>query len=150
MYELEPLPQRLVRYAAFRDGVNTAMAYRELAAARADGRLAPVGSGMLDRHTLGSWADLQRFARNDFEVPVFALRPDIAAVHASFQAAAPSALVRMSGSGATVFAISNMHADEFHDAARSWPGDGAVTLRLASTLETLPPVTILSVPAGPR
>ena len=70
-------------------------------------------------------------------------------MHASFQAAAPSALVRMSGSGATVFAISNMHADEFRDASQAWPADGAVTLRLAATLETVPPVAILSAPSGP-
>ena len=77
---LDPLPQRMVRYAAFRDGVDTAMAYRELAAARSASRIPPLGSVLLDLHGLGSWSDLQRHARNDFEVPVFALRPDIAAV----------------------------------------------------------------------
>ncbi len=147
---LEALPQRFVRYASFRDGVNTAMAYRELAAARADGRIPPLGSGLRDLHMLGSWADFQRHARNDFEVPVFAMRPDIAAVHAAMSAVAPNSLVRMSGSGATVFAITNMHADEFHEAARHWPADGSVKLDLAVTLETVPPVTILSTPSGPR
>lgn len=150
MLALDALPQRLVRYAAFRDGVNTAMAYRELAAARGDGRIPPAGSALLDRHDLGSWTDLLRFSRNDFEIPIFALRPDIAAVHASMMQAAPSALVRMSGSGATVFAITNMHADEFYAAARTWPDDGSVELRLAVTLETVPPVQILSTPSGPR
>ncbi len=150
MLALDALPQRLVRYATFRDGVNTAMAYRELAAARADGRIPSAGSALLDRHDLGSWADLQRFARNDFEIPVFAMRSDIAAVHASMMHAAPSALVRMSGSGATIFAITNMHADDFHAAARPWPDDGSVELRLAVTLETVPPVEILSAPSGPR
>jgi 4-diphosphocytidyl-2-C-methyl-D-erythritol kinase len=147
---LDALPQRMVRMALFRDGVNTAMAYRELAAARADGRIAPVGSTLRDLHTLGSWSDLQRAARNDFEVPVFALRPDIAAVHASMMQVAPSALVRMSGSGATVFAITNQHADAFHAAAHAWPSDGSVALHLASTLETVPPVQILSAPSSPR
>ncbi|MBC7843643.1 MAG: 4-(cytidine 5'-diphospho)-2-C-methyl-D-erythritol kinase [Gemmatimonadaceae bacterium] len=150
MLALDALPQRIVRYAAFRDGVNTALAYRELATARTDGRIPSAGSALLDRHDLGSWADLQRFARNDFEIPVFATRPDIAAVHASMMNAAPSALVRMSGSGATIFAITNMHADEFHAAARTWPDDGSVELRLAVTLETVPPVQILSAPSGPR
>lgn len=147
---LDPLPQRMVRYAAFRDGVDTAMAYRELVAARSASRIPPLGSVLLDLHGLGSWSDLQRRARNDFEVPVFALRPDIAAVHASMAATAPSALVRMSGSGATVFAITNMHGDEFLAAARNWPADGSVTLALSVTLETVPPVQILSAPAGPR
>ena len=150
LLDLEPLPERLVRLALFRDGVNTASAYRELATARADGRIAPVGSGLLDRHMLGSWSDLQRRARNDFEVPVFAMRTDIAAVHASMMAVEPSALVRMSGSGASVFAITNMHADEFIAAARAWPGDGSVTLDLAVTLETVPPVQILSGVSGFR
>lgn len=150
LFELEALPQRFVRLALFRDGVNTAAAYRELAAARADGRIGAVGSTLLDRHTLGSWSDLQRAARNDFEVPVFAMRPDIAAVHAALSAVAPSALVRMSGSGASVFAITNMHADEFTAAARDWPADGSVTLDLAVTLETVPPVQILSGVSGFR
>ncbi len=148
LFELDALPQRIVRLALFRDGVNTAAAYRALAAARADGRIAPVGSGLFDRHMLGSWTDLQRFARNDFEGPLFAMRPDIAAVHASMLAAAPTALVRMSGSGASVFAITNMHADDFHAAARVWPADGSVTLDHAATLEAVPPVQILSGASG--
>ncbi len=149
MLALDALPQRMVRYAEFRDGVNTAWAYKELAAARTDGRIPPVGGAMLDLHRLGSWADLQRFARNDFEIPVFALRPDIAAVHASMVRVAPSALVRMSGSGATVFAISNMHADEFLAAAGEWATDGSVELNFALTLESVPSVQILSAPASP-
>jgi 4-diphosphocytidyl-2-C-methyl-D-erythritol kinase len=150
MLALDSLPQRMVRYATFRDGVSTAMAYRELVAARADGRLQSHGSRLHDLHGLGSWSDLQRQARNDFEVPVFALRPDIAAVHASMTAAAPSALVRMSGSGATVFAVTNMHGDEFQQAAGRWPSDGSVSLSLAATLESVPPVQILSAPSVPR
>jgi 4-diphosphocytidyl-2-C-methyl-D-erythritol kinase len=148
MFALDPLPQRMVRYAEFRDGVNTATAYADLARERAAGGIAPVGSALLDRHALGSWADMQRIGRNDFELPVFAARPDIAAAHAAFSQAAPSALVRMSGSGATVFAISNMHADDFLAAARDWPSDGSINLRLATTLESLPAVQILSGPSG--
>ncbi len=150
MLALDALPQRMVRYAQFREGVNTALAYQALAAARADGRIVPAGSVLRDLHSLGSWPDLQRSAHNDFEIPVFALRPDIAAVHASMVRAAPAALVRMSGSGATVFAISNAHADEFHAAAREWPPDGTVTLGLTVTLESVPPVQILSAPSSPR
>lgn len=150
MLALPALPQRLVRLALFREGVNTAMAYRALADARADGRITPPGSDLLELRTLGSWVDLQQIARNDFERPVFALRPDIAAVHASLQTAAPGVLVRMSGSGATVFAVTNGYADDFHKAALSWPPDGDVSLELAATLDTLPAVRILSGPSGPR
>lgn len=150
MLALDALPQRMVRYASFRDGVNTAMAYRALADARAEGRIPSAGSAMLDAHSLGSWRDLQRHARNDFETPVFSLRPDIAAVHAQFVQAAPSALVRMSGSGATVYAITSAHADAFLATAAQWPADGGVELGLAVTLESVPPVQILSVASGPR
>ncbi len=150
LFELEPLPQRSVRLALFRDGVNTAAAYRELAVARSEGRIAPAGSVLFDRHRLGSWSDLQSFARNDFELPVFAMRPDVAAVHGSMLAVAPSALVRMSGSGASVFAVTDMHADEFRMATREWPVDGSVTLDVAVTLETVPPVQILSGVSGVR
>jgi 4-diphosphocytidyl-2-C-methyl-D-erythritol kinase len=149
MLALDALPQRMVRYAAFRDGVNTTQAYRDLAVARADGRIPAPGSTLHDLHRLGSWSDLQRFSRNDFEIPVFAVRPDIAAVHTSMVDAAPSALVRMSGSGATVFAITNMHADAFHAAATTWPRNGSVALHLSATLESVPPVAILSAASGP-
>ncbi len=149
MLSLDALPQRMVRYAQFRHGVDTAQAYQALAAARADGRITAVGSGLRDLHGLGSWPDLQRSAQNDFEIPIFALRPDIAAVHTSMVRAAPAGLVRMSGSGATVFAITNAHADAFHAAAREWPQDGAVELGLTATLESVPPVQILSAPSGP-
>jgi 4-diphosphocytidyl-2-C-methyl-D-erythritol kinase len=147
---LPPLPVRHVHLATFRDGVNTAHAYRDLAAARITGRIAPVGSALLDVQTLSSWATLQRNSRNDFEIPVFALRPDIAAVHAAWAAAAPQALVRMSGSGATVFAVADTHPDAFHAAAARWPTDGSIDHQHAATLDTVPAVTILSPVSAPR
>ena len=150
MLALPPLPQRLVRLAQFRDGVNTATAYRELAAARAAGRVSAPESDLLDIQRLTSWPELQKYARNDFEIPVFATRPDIAAVHAAMTAAAPEALVRMSGSGATVFAVTNDYQDAFMAAAMSWPGNWDVAMTVAATLESLPPVRILSAPSGTR
>jgi 4-diphosphocytidyl-2-C-methyl-D-erythritol kinase len=147
---LDPLPIRLVHLATFRDGVNTAEAYRDLAAARADGRIPAAGSTMHELAALGSWPHLQRMARNDFEIPVFARRPDIAAVHADWSAAVPSALVRMSGSGATVFAVTNSDPDRFAASAANWPADGSIDHQHVSTLESVPAVTILSAPSGPR
>jgi 4-diphosphocytidyl-2-C-methyl-D-erythritol kinase len=150
MLALAPLPQRMIRLAEFRTGVNTAQAYGALAAARAADTLATVGSDLLPLDALASWADVSRYARNDFEGPVFAMRPDIAQVHASMSDAAPGALVRMSGSGATVFAVTDMHGDALSAAALRWPADNHVALRASMTLETVPPVQILSAPAGPR
>ena len=150
MLALPPLPQRLVRVAQFREGVSTAMAYRELAAARAAGRIVSPASDLLEVRQLASWPALYKYARNDFEIPVFALRPDIAAVHASMTAAAPGVLVRMSGSGASVYAVTNDYSDEFLAASLAWPGDWDVALTIAATLESLPPVRILSGPSSPR
>jgi 4-diphosphocytidyl-2C-methyl-D-erythritol kinase len=133
-----------VHLATFRDGVNTAHAYRDLAAARVTGRIPAVGSALLDVQHLSSWAALQRDARNDFEIPVFAARPDIALVHAQWSSASPQALVRMSGSGATVFAVTDAHPDAFHAAAARWPTDGSIDHQHASTLDAVPTVTILS------
>ncbi len=150
MLALPPLPVRHVHLATFRDGVNTAHAYRDLAAARITGRIAPVGSALLDTRTLTSWSDLQRESRNDFEGPVFAARPDIAAVHAQWAAAVPHALVRMSGSGATVFAVADSNPDAFHAAAARWPTDGSIDHQHAATLDAVPAVTILSPATDPR
>lgn len=150
MLSLPPLPQRLVHLAQFRHGVNTAVAYRELAAARAEGRVTAAGSAMRDADRVRSWAEVQRHSRNDFEIPIFALRPDIAAVHAAMSAAAPGAFVRMTGSGATIVAITDEHTSELTDAARRWAGAFEVVLDHAATLEQLPTVAILSAPANPR
>jgi hypothetical protein len=56
----------------------------------------------------------------------------------------------MSGSGATVFAVTNMHGDALSAASLRWPADDDVALRVSVTLEKVPPVQILSAPAGPR
>jgi 4-diphosphocytidyl-2-C-methyl-D-erythritol kinase len=150
MLSLPAPPQRFVRLAQFREGVNTADAYRALAAARAAGEIPPPASELHEVRRLTSWTELHRYARNDFERPVFAMRPDIATVHASMTAAAPGVLVRMSGSGASVFAVTNDYGDALRDAAFAWPKDWDVALTLAATLETLPPVQILSGTSGPR
>lgn len=64
--------------------------------------------------------------RNDLEGPACSLSPDVAAVLAALKAAAPNALVRMSGSGATCFALfaDETHATRvmatLHDSHRHW------------------------------
>jgi 4-diphosphocytidyl-2-C-methyl-D-erythritol kinase len=150
MLPLVPLPRRQVHLATFRAGVSTALAYGALADARADHRIASAGSGMLDAAALGSWSAVQQHARNDFEIPVFALRADIATVHAAWAAVSPLALVRMSGSGATIFAAADTDVDAFATAAARWPASMGATHRRAATLDTVPPVRILSSPIGFR
>lgn len=150
MLALPALPRQAVHGATFRRGVNTALAYRELAAARANGRVGTPGSTLHDMAQLAHWDGIAQFARNDFEVPVFAMRPDIAAVHAAFRAIAPHALVRMSGSGATVFAAGPIETHALRDLTSQWPADGSIQPLHASTLDHVPPVSILSLPSVPR
>ncbi|MCC7055234.1 MAG: 4-(cytidine 5'-diphospho)-2-C-methyl-D-erythritol kinase [Gemmatimonadaceae bacterium] len=147
---LAPLPARTVHMATFDTGVNTALAYHALATARSDGRITPPGGMLLGAGTLDSWHALQRHARNDFEGPVFALRPDIAAVHAAWSAVAPQALVRMSGSGATVVAITDVQPDAYAAVAATWPARDGTRYQRAQTLTAVPPVRILSPPIGFR
>lgn len=150
MLALPALPRQTIHGATFSRGVNTALAYRALAAARADGQVVSPGSMLHDLAQLAHWAGVAHFARNDFEGPVFAMRPDIASVHAAFRAIAPDALVRMSGSGATIFAAGPIDARALRDLTAQWPADGSIRPLHASTLDHVPPVSILSLPSVPR
>ena len=150
MLALPALPQRAVHGATFRHGVNTALAYRELALSRSDGRITAPGSMLHDLSQLARWEDITMFARNDFEGPVFAMRPDVAAAHAAFRAMAPDAFVRMSGSGATVFAAGAIDAETLCRLMAQWPDDDSIQLLRAATLEHVPPVSILSLPSVSR
>ncbi len=141
---LAPLPARSVHLALFRDGVNTAEAYGALAAARADGRVASHGATLHTAALLGDWDALTAMSANDFEGPVFASRHDVARVHAQWSAAAPQALVRMSGSGATVFAIGRASDAAALDDAAEVPPERGRRIVQSSTLEAVPPAAILS------
>lgn len=150
MLALPALPRQSVYAATFKHGVNTAMAYRALAAARAEGRIVAPGSMLHHAARLAHWDGIAQFARNDFERPVFAMRPDIASVHASFRAIAPQAFVRMSGSGASIFAAGLIDAHALRDLTAQWPDDGSIQLLHAATLDHVPPVSILSGASVPR
>lgn len=152
MLALPSLPARSVHLATFREGVNTDAAYRALAAARESGSIPLHHAALHGIATLQDWTELAAGSCNDFEPAVFALRPDVARVHSAWRGAAPTALVRMSGSGATVFAISPDAAssDALVANAATWPGDGGILHRIATTLEQVPPVTILSPASGFR
>jgi len=148
---LPPLPPRAMHLATFARGVNTAEAYGALAAARADGRVVAQGATMHTIASLTDWATLARVAVNDFEVPVFTMRADVARVHAEWCAAAPGALVRMSGSGATVFAIASASEEgALTTVASQWSPSAGVQHLRAESLATVPPVSILSPASGSR
>jgi 4-diphosphocytidyl-2-C-methyl-D-erythritol kinase len=141
---LPPLPTRDVHCALFTNGVNTAQAYAALAAARDAGAVAPTVSGVLHVDALTRWDAVRARSRNDFETPVFAVRPDIAAVAHDWRTRVPDAVVHLSGSGATVYAITGTLAPELVVSATQWPGADGVRYQHASTLAVVPPVTILS------
>lgn len=149
---LPALPARRLELATFTDGVNTAAAYGALAAARADGSVAAHGGAVHTIAALRDWTALATMSCNDFESPVFALRPDVARVHAAWRAAAPGALVRMSGSGATVFAVPDDPAatTALAHVTAGWTDDDRMRHLVASSLEQVPPVTILSPVSGSR
>ena len=151
MLALPPLPPRAMHLATFARGVNTAEAYGAFAAARAEGRVVAQGATMHTIASLTDWATLARATVNDFEMPVFAIRADVARVHAEWCAAAPGALVRMSGSGATVFAIADVSEDgALTKVASQWPPSAGVQHLRAESLAAVPPVSILSPASGPR
>lgn len=152
MLALPALPAQSVHLATFREGVNTDAAYRALAAAREAGSIPLQHAALHGFATLRNWTQLATGSCNDFEPVVFGLRPDVARVHSAWRGAAPTALVRMSGSGATVFAITPDAAssDALVADAAGWPGDGGILHRIATTLEQVPPVTILSPASGFR
>ncbi|MDF1505444.1 hypothetical protein PYV61_21010, partial [Roseisolibacter sp. H3M3-2] len=82
---------------------------RALAAARAAGGGVPQPR-LWRPEALAGWSAVAAVAANDFESVVFAARPDVAAAHAALAAHAAhdaAAIVRMSGSGATVFLVTD-------------------------------------------
>ena len=102
LLRLPPLPAAPALLLSPPVAVSTAEAYRWVDEARqAAGRR---GAVALDLDALAGWGDIGRMAGNDFESPVFARHP---AVRAAFEALADTRplVCRMSGSGATLFAV---------------------------------------------
>lgn len=149
MLVVPPLPPRPVALALFDTGVNTADAYRGLAAARANGSLGTHGSALLSDAQHANWRAVADQAENDFERPVFAVRHDVAQLHEQWSAALPHAIVRMSGSGATVFAIPFDASVDLAPVA-PLPLHAGIHQQHAVTLDAVPPVRILSLPSGSR
>lgn len=108
---LPPLAPMAVTLVAFRQGVDTAAAYRAVAQARATAG-ATVTAGAYAPGALDDWASLGAIGANDFEAVVPALHegvarvlPHLKAEAARLRAEGHPALALLSGSGATCFVL---------------------------------------------
>lgn len=109
-HALPPLPSRPCLVALPPLGVATQRAYAWLDEARSwTGReIQPVATGT-NLPDVPSWNDVSRLAHNDFEAVVFPRYPEVERAWLYLSQVAspggPAAFVRMSGSGAAIFAI---------------------------------------------
>jgi 4-diphosphocytidyl-2-C-methyl-D-erythritol kinase len=108
---LPPLPAMGVTLVAFQAGVETAAAYRAVAAART-AHPQPVPAMAYPAEALGTWDTVCALGANDFEAVVPSLHGGVAAVLPLLQAAEARlraegypALALLSGSGATCFLL---------------------------------------------
>jgi 4-diphosphocytidyl-2-C-methyl-D-erythritol kinase len=82
--------------------IVTAEAYRLLAEHRRAG--APTGSVLLPARELADWVGLAELAVNDFEAPLFARYPQLAAIRQALHEGG-AFLARMTGSGSALFGV---------------------------------------------
>lgn len=102
LLRLPPLPAAPVLLLSPPVTVSTAEGYRWVDEARQSvGRR---GAVALDLDALARWGDIGRMAGNDFESPVFARHPPVRAAFEALVGTRPL-VCRMSGSGATLFAV---------------------------------------------
>ncbi|HZS58198.1 MAG TPA: 4-(cytidine 5'-diphospho)-2-C-methyl-D-erythritol kinase [Gemmatimonadaceae bacterium] len=99
---LPPLPERPVVLATMPFGVPTADAYAWLASTRSSSQPIP---RVLPLNAFREWEAFASLASNDFEKVVIDRHPEIGESIGFLSSAKGVALTRMSGSGATVFAI---------------------------------------------
>jgi 4-diphosphocytidyl-2-C-methyl-D-erythritol kinase len=102
LLRLAPLPAAPVLLLTPPVPIGTPDAYRWVDEARQGvGRR---GAVVLDLDALSSWGDIGRMAGNDFESPVFARQPGVRGAFEALAGTRPL-VCRMSGSGATLFAV---------------------------------------------
>lgn len=99
---LRPLPAREVLLCIPAFGVETAAAFDWLAKSRREAAMAAAAPMTMD--DLDRWDGVVRLAQNDLEAPVFERHPELVAVRKSLLDAGAK-LVRMSGSGSTIFGV---------------------------------------------
>ena len=132
---LPPLPVLLVRSP---EGVGTAWAYDLLARGREGGGGPPAtGQPLLRPDCCADWEAIAGVAHNDFEAPIFAVRPDLREVAQALRASLPL-LSLMSGSGSTVFAVYRDDAAAERARSHIGPMTGGRSIHLASTLSNFP------------
>ena len=113
--------------------VSTAEAYRWVDEARHG--LGRRGAVALDLGALAGWGDIGRMAGNDFESPVFARHPPVRAAFEALAGTRPL-LCRMSGSGATLFAVYRSARDR--EDAMMMLGRKYGTVTATTTLASVP------------
>lgn len=102
LLRLPPLPAAPALLLSPPVPVSTAEAYGWVDGARQEGGRR--GAVALDLDALAGWGDIGRMAGNDFESPVFARHPPVRAAFEALVGTRPL-VCRMSGSGATLFAV---------------------------------------------
>lgn len=134
LLRLPPLPAAPALLLSPPVAVSTAEAYGWVDEARqAAGRR---GGVALDLDALAGWGDIGRMAGNDFESPVFARHPPVRAAFEALVGTRPL-VCRMSGSGATLFAVYRSVRDR--DDAMMLLGRKHGALTAAATLATAAP-----------
>lgn len=102
MLRLAPLPAAPALLLVPPVAISTADAYRSVDAAwQGAGRR---GAVALDLETLSSWGNIGRLSGNDFEFALFGRHPEIKRAFEALAGTGPL-LCRMTGSGATLFAV---------------------------------------------
>lgn len=102
LLRLPPLPAAPVLLLSPPVPIGTVEAYRWVDEARQG--LGRRGAVALELDALAGWGDIGRMAGNDFESPVFTRHPPVRAAFEALVGTRPL-VCRMSGSGATLFAI---------------------------------------------
>lgn len=104
LFELPPLPTAPVVLVVPSFGVDTADAYRALAAHRA-AEPRPAAAAWRSRQQLDNWDAIATNAVNDFEPVVFDQHPELATMRAQLASSSKTIFAMMSGSGSTLFAV---------------------------------------------
>ena len=136
---LPPLPSRPVLLVRSPEGVGTAWAYGVLARGGAAGDGTGARPSPLTPAHCPDWAAVARMAHNDFEAPVFTVRPDLRETVIALREGSPL-LALMSGSGGTVFAVHRDHESAERARRRLERAFGGERVHLTSTLSSFPAI----------
>ncbi len=136
---LPPLPPRPVLLVGSPEGVGTTWAYNLLARGRGGGLEEPSAGKPVPLTTARcrDWATVAGMAQNDFQTPIFAVRPDLREAMLSLRDTSPL-MALMSGSGSTIFAAYRDEESAMRARRRIQPIHGDAHVHLTSTLSSFP------------